>query len=123
MNRDAITWFEIPVRHIDAAVRFYEAVLGKTLRREAMLGMQLAVFPCAEGGSTGCVMAGDDTPAPGSATLVYLNAGTSLDAALRRAAELGAQVATPRTALPPGMGYFAHIIDAEGNRVGLHAPA
>lgn len=122
MNRDAITWFEIPVRHIDDAVRFYETVLGKTLRRESMLGMQLAVFPCAEGGSTGCLMAGEGTPAPGSATLVYLDASPSLEAALARVVAAGGRVRKGRTALPPGMGFFAHAEDPEGNLVGLHAP-
>lgn len=71
MTRDSITWFEIPARDIARAARFYETLLGKTLRRESMLGTQLAVFPAA-----------DD-----------------------------------------GMGFFAHIEDSEGNRVGLHAPA
>jgi predicted enzyme related to lactoylglutathione lyase len=122
MNRDAITWFEIPVRDIDNAARFYETVLGRKLRREAMLGMRLAVFPCAEGGSTGCLMAGVDTPAPGSATLVYLDASPSLDAALARVETVGGHVRKGRTALPPGMGFFAHAEDPEGNLVGLHAP-
>jgi len=34
---------------------------------------------------------------------------------------LGGQVALPRQALPPGMGFFAHVLDLDGNRVGLHA--
>ena len=34
----------------------------------------------------------------------------------------GGKVALPRQALPPGMGFFAHIHDLDGNRVGLHAP-
>ncbi len=123
MQRDAITWFEIPTRDIDAAARFYEAVLGRPLRREAMLDAQLAVFPSAEGGATGCLQQAPDAPAPGSATLVYLDVGPSLDAALERAQAAGGRVVKPRTALPPGMGVFAHVTDPEGNRVGLHAPA
>lgn len=123
MNRDALTWFEIPVRDIDAAVRFYEAVLGRTLRREAMLDSQLAVFPCAEGGATGCLWCGPEAPAPGSATLVYLDAAPSLDEALARVPAAGGRVLKGRTALPPGMGFFAHVQDPQGNRVGLHAAA
>lgn len=123
MNRDALTWFEIPVRDIDAATRFYETVLGRPLRREAMLDCELAVFPCEEGGATGCLQAGPGVPAPGSATLVYLDAAPSLDAALARAQAAGGRVLKGRTALPPGMGFFAHVQDREGNRVGLHAPA
>jgi len=40
---------------------------------------------------------------------------------LTRAVAQGGSVALPRTALPPGMGFFAHITDLDGNRVGLHA--
>ena len=57
----------------------------------------------------------------GSGTLVYLDASPSLDAALDRVVAQGGRVALPRQALPPGMGFFAHIHDLDGNRVGLHA--
>ena len=43
------------------------------------------------------------------------------NAALERAVAQGGQIALPRQALPPGMGFFAHIHDLDGNRVGLHA--
>ena len=56
-----------------------------------------------------------------SGTTVYLDASPSLDAALTRATAAGGRVVLPRTELPEGMGCFAHIIDTEGNRVGLHA--
>ena len=69
-------------------------------------------------------MAGGDIPAPSeTGSLVYLNAEPSLDAVLARVAAAGGQVTLPRTALPPGMGFFAHVRDSEGNRVGLHALA
>ena len=123
MARDSITWFEIPVRDIDAAARFYEKLVGRALRREAMLDSALAVFPCDEGGATGCLQSGPGVAAPGSATLVYLDVSPSLDAALERAQAAGGRIVKPRTALPPGLGFFAHIEDPEGNRVGVHAPA
>lgn len=122
MQRDAITWFEIPVTNLDRAQRYYEALIGQPLRRESMGPSTMAVFPSAEGGATGCLHAGATAAQPQrQGTLVYLDVNPALDAALQRAVELGGQVSTPRTALPPGMGYFAHIVDVEGNRVGLHA--
>jgi len=59
------------------------------------------------------------------ATTFYQNLlGTTLrDTVLARVASLGGKLLTPKTALPPGMGFFAHIEDSEGNRVGLHALA
>jgi hypothetical protein len=124
MQRDSITWFEIPVRDLDRAQRFYEAVLGAPLRRERIADSALAVFPYADDGVSGCLIDGLGPGMPGACgTLVYLDASPSLDAALARVARAGGQVLTPKTALPPGMGFFAHIEDSEGHRVGLHAPA
>jgi predicted enzyme related to lactoylglutathione lyase len=124
MSTTPITWFEIPTRDIDAAQRFYEQLLGKAMRRESMGEALLAVFGSPDDAVGGALIDAPGMGAPqAQGTLVYLDAGPSLDAALARATALGGRVATPRTALPPGMGYFAHIIDAEGNRVGLHSLA
>lgn len=123
--KNAVTWFEIPVRDIDRAQAFYEALLGAPLRRETMGPHTLAVLPYdAPEAVGGCLMAGADLPAPSrDGSLVYLNAEPSLDAALARAQAAGGTLLLPRTALPPGMGFFAHVQDLEGNRVGLHAMA
>lgn len=123
---NAINWFEIPTTKLDKAQTFYEAVLGCTLRRENMGPSEGAVFPYdVQGdGVGGALMCGPTAPASSTGgTLVYLNASPSLDAALNRATAAGGKIALPRQALPPGLGYFAHITDLDGNRVGLHAPA
>ncbi|MEO7106475.1 MAG: VOC family protein [Rhodoferax sp.] len=122
--KNAISWFEIPTTQIAAAQAFYETVLQRPMRRETMGPSQGAVFaydPEGEG-TGGALMMGPTAPAVASGgTLVYLDASPSLDAALQRAQSAGGVVAQPRTALPPGMGFFAHINDLDGNRVGLHA--
>jgi uncharacterized protein len=104
MTRNAVNWFEIPVTDLARAQRFYETLLGTALTRETMGGEQMAIFPT-EG------------------TRVSFDAGVSIDAVLSLVAAAGGRVATPKTALPPGMGFFAHIEDSEGNIVGLHAMA
>lgn len=121
---DAITWFDIPVRDLDRAQRFYEAVLERPMTRETMAGDQMALFAADAAGVKGCLSIGPHTVAPSSAgTRVYLDASPSLDAALARVARAAGQVVTPKVALPEGMGFFAHIADTEGNVVGLHALA
>ena len=121
--KNAITWFEIPSTRLDQAQAFYEAVLQCQMRREAMGPSQGAVFPYDRGeGIGGALLQGPTAPAPSaSGTLVYLDASPSLDAALARVVEAGGAIALPRQALPPGLGFFAHITDLDGNRVGLHA--
>jgi len=121
---NALSWFEIPTTQLDQAQSFYEAVLQRPMRREAMGPSQGAVFAydMAAGGVGGALMMGPTAPALATGgTLVYLDASPSLDAALERTLTAGGQVALPRRALPPGMGFFAHITDLDGNRVGLHA--
>ncbi len=125
--KNAITWFEIPTTQLDRAQAFYEAVLGQAMQREAMGPSEGAVFaydPEADG-TGGALMMGPTAPqaSAGTGTLVYLDASPSLDAALERVVAQGGKVALPRQALPPGMGFFAHIHDLDGNRVGLHALA
>ena len=123
-TRHALNWFEIPVRDIDRAQRFYESLLGTTLRREAMGPQTLAVFPYGEAGVGGCLLAGAAAPQPAThGTLVYLDAQPSLDAVLARVESAGGRVTTPKVQLPGDMGCFAHITDSEGNRVGLHSLA
>ncbi|MES2282539.1 MAG: VOC family protein [Pseudomonadota bacterium] len=124
--KNAITWFEIGTTNLPKATAFYEALLGQKLRLEHMGPSEGAVFNYdkAADGVGGALMCGPTAPRPGAqGTLVYLDASPSIDAALARATAAGGQVALPRQALPPGMGFFAHITDLDGNRVGLHALA
>lgn len=124
--RNAISWFEIPTAQLDQAQAFYENVLGRKMRRESMGPSEMAVFaydPEADGAG-GALLTGPSALKPAAqGTLVYLDASPSLDDALARVQKAGGKVALPRQALPPGMGFFAHITDLDGNRVGLHALA
>lgn len=122
--KNAINWFEIPSTQLTQAQAFYETVLGCKMRREAMGPSEGAVFPYDGEGVGGAILAGPTAPAPAAGgTLIYLDASPSLDAALARVTAAGGGIALPRQALPPGLGFFAHITDLDGNRVGLHALA
>ena len=122
MTNDALNWFEIPVLDLDRAQRFYETLLGRSLRREEMGPQTLAVFPYDDGRVGGALLKGPGAPAPSvDGIVIYLNAAPSLDAVLSRAAELGAKVLLPKLQLPGDIGAIAHIADSEGNRIGLHS--
>jgi predicted enzyme related to lactoylglutathione lyase len=121
---NALNWFEIPVRDIDRAQTFYEALLAAPMRRDTMGPQTMALFHYEEPGVGGCLVADGGASQPADhGPLVYLNAAPSLDAALERAKSAGGRIATPRTELPGDMGCFALVIDTEGNRIGLHALA
>ncbi len=120
----ALSWFEIPALDLDRAQAFYEGLLGAAMRRESIGPNTLAVFAYGGAGVGGCVMVGPQVPAPrADGSLIFLNAGASLDLVLARVFEVGGRICTPEVTLPGDMGVFAHIIDSEGNRVGLHALA
>jgi hypothetical protein len=120
-KQDALTWFEIPAADFRRATRFYEAVLGASLKTATMGEATMAVFPYQEPGVGGCIIDGNGHVPSSKGTVVYLNAAPRIDDALARVAEAGGSVVLPKTALPANMGFFAHVIDTEGNRVGLHA--
>lgn len=40
---------------------------------------------------------------------------------LARVAQAGGSIAVPKTDIGSGFGFFAHFIDTEGNKVGLHS--
>ena len=122
-KKDAISWFEIPAIDLKRATRFYEAVLGVEMKREQMGPQETAIFPYEAPGVGGCIAAGEGFLPSDRGNLVYLYAGASLKGALGRVASAGGRVALGQTELPDGLGCFAHIIDTEGNKVGLHAAA
>jgi uncharacterized protein len=124
--KNAITWFEIGTVNLAKATAFYEAVLGHKMRLENMGPSEGAVFAYDEvaDGVGGALLCGPTAPKPGAAgTLIYLDASPSLDVALVRVTPAGGQIVMPRQALPPGLGFIAHMTDLDGNRVGLHALA
>lgn len=118
-----ISWFAIPALDFGRARAFYETILSVSLQEQIPQtgAEQLAVFPYNRETSTGgCIMKTAELSPSRTGTVVYLNAGEQLDAVLSRVATAGGSILVPRTALPPGQGAYAHIIDTEGNRVGLH---
>ncbi|MET3441299.1 putative enzyme related to lactoylglutathione lyase [Variovorax paradoxus] len=124
--QNVISWFEIPVADIDRAQAFYETVLGRKLRRQDFGGETLAVFPYDNPATGGALQAGanaNPSARAGSGIRIYLDCMPSIDAVLSRIEAAGGQIVAPKSALPEGMGFIAHLRDTEGNEVGLHALA
>ena len=96
-RKNRVVWFEIPASDLTRAAKFYETILSTSLKAETFGTHELRVFAHDDDAASGCLMKG-----PGFEPA-------------------GGKIAVPRTDLPGDMGSFAHIIDSEGNRVGLHA--
>ena len=117
-----INWFDIPATNLERAVKFYEAVLGIKLIQENMLGARMAIFPAKPGEATGAIMAREGVTPGTTGSTIYLKAGNNLQVALSRVEAAGGKVVFPKTFIKEGFGYFAILIDSEGNSVGLHSP-
>jgi len=114
-------WFEIPAANFERAVGFYEKVFDTRLIKDKFGPADLAVFPYEQPAMSGCVIKGEGYVPARDGAVVYLGSRVDLDVPLGKVVAAGGRVATPKTALPEGMGYFAHFVDSEGNRVGLHS--
>jgi predicted enzyme related to lactoylglutathione lyase len=122
LNANVPAWFEIPTEDLDRAQEFYETVLAQPLQRENFGGTDMAVL---RGGpkpnASGALVAMEDIRPSVMGSIVYISV-QNLDPVLERVERHGGDTLVPRTALPPGMGFFAQFRDSEGNRVGLWSP-
>jgi predicted enzyme related to lactoylglutathione lyase len=116
-----VVWFDIPVRDIDRAVRFYSAVLKIPLKKEqAGPGAAVAVLPHTEGSIGGSLVQNMDAKPSDSGPLVYLNTQGRLDDAVAAVVKHGGKVLAERHSIAP-FGFRAIVLDSEGNRIALHS--
>ena len=120
MKKNSVAHFEIYADDPDALGKFYTSLFDWTI--EPMAGMDYTLIrtvdtdakgmPSQAGGINGGMMkrpAGYD----GRAWINYVNV-ESLDASVDRAQKLGAKIMKGKSPVP-GMGWFAMLIDPQGN--------
>ena len=118
--RSALTWFEIPTTDFDRACRFYEAILETRLNVQQFGPARIAMFAYDEPGIGGCLDESSHSRPSDGGVVIYLPAHGRLDRALERVEPAGGKIVAPKTAIP-SVGFVAHIVDSEGNRIGLHS--
>lgn len=119
-----VAWFDIPVSDMSRAIKFYEALTGRKLERLPVgPNEETALFEQGgDGGVSGCLFSSPDDKPSMYGSRIYLSAGPTLDAWLARVEPAGGKVLVGKRPIP-GRGFFAYILDTEGNRVGLHGTA
>ena len=119
--QNSIHWVEIPTTNIERAVGFYNNLLSIERKVMEVMSMKTAFFPhTAETQSGGCLMQGPNYIPSDKGTLIYLSAGENLQTALDRVDDAGGTIILPKTSIGAN-GYMAHILDTEGNKVGLYS--
>lgn len=116
---DHVSWFEIPVYHLERAKAFYDHLYDIQMDTSAAGEYRMAFFP-ASSGVGGALVQGPGCVPTDVGTLVYLNAGSDLDGMLARVVPAGGRIVMGRTLISEGAGWFALFIDSEGNRLALH---
>ena len=115
-NQHVVVWSEIPVTDMDAAKRFYGAVLEQALLDEPHAPNPMANFAAPDGAVAGHIYPG--TPAPrGTGPTVHLSAPGRLEAVMERVAAAGGEVTGPIIDIPVGRFFYA--CDPDGNSLGF----
>ena len=120
-NYNLVGWFEVPVKDLDRAKKFYEDVFNIQLAEYTLGPLQMAWFPMKEGaiGAAGALVKGGSYEPSLSGVLVYMTA-PDIDGTLERVKERGGRVLNPKRSIGE-YGFVGHFEDSEGNRIGLHS--
>ncbi len=116
MSNNRVVHFEIPADNPWELTQFYGALFGWTFQKAPIPGPEY--WLCDTGsqgpGINGAVM---QRVHPQQPWMNYVDV-PSIDAALRKAPSMGAEVVLPNTPVP-GVGAYAAIKDPQGNICGL----
>lgn len=121
MVKNAVAWFEIPVKDFSRAKKFYEVIFDYEMPEMQMGPNRMGFLLFEQDGIGGAIVEGEGYVPAMTGTLVYLSGGSDLDVVLKRVVPAGGKVLMPKMLITPEYGYCALFQDVEGNRVGLHS--
>mgnify|MGYP002877557801 CR=1 FL=1 len=113
--------FEIPATDLDRAVSFYQELLNIDIERMEFPGMAMGLFPYADQLVTGVIMQGEGYKPSEDGVTIYFHAGDNLQPVLDQVESNGGKILVPKTPHADESGFFALILDSEGNKIGLHS--
>jgi predicted enzyme related to lactoylglutathione lyase len=134
MKHGNVIWFEIPVKNLDRAMLFYSEVLGVTLEKKTLHKKEYGMFDKKKTGLGGVLVERPKQAKKGVSLFFFVNVlSDAIDAALAQ----GGKIITPKTILKHTnaegktilaqnlldnqVGYFAQLVDSEGNRLALYS--
>ncbi len=117
-----ISLFEIPAADISRAISFYEAILDIDIEQMDVDGMKMGIFPTEHQPVHGILIETEGYAPSSNGSVIYFNAKNDLQFVLDNVEKNGGEIILPRTMHADESGYFAIILDSEGNKIGLNAP-
>ncbi len=120
MKNNPVGWFEIHVQDMARAQKFYEAVLGVTLKKlETEYDMLAFPMDMERYGAPGALIKMDGMDSGGNSVLVYFSCE---DCAKEesRVVPAGGKIHKSKFSIGEH-GFIALVLDSEGNMFGLHS--
>lgn len=123
MNKNAINWFEIPVKDYQRAKKFYETVFNYEMPEMTVGNATMAILPHdQEGGGVGGAIIKDNDYIPSDKGVrIYFVATEPIEILLERVATGGGKIILNKTLITEEIGYFAQFQDTEGNVLSFHS--
>ena len=121
--KNAINWFDIPVKNFNRAKKFYDTILNISIEaRPSIEGdFQMGMFPAdMNEGVSGMLIEGEGYEPSLQGVLIYLNGGEDLSIPLAKVEQAGGKVLMPKTSLGE-YGFMAQFADTEGNKLAFHS--
>ncbi len=119
--KNAINWFEIPVKNFDRAKVFYETLFDLPIQEMPHPSYRYGILPGdMQNGVSGGIVEGEAFEPSMTGTLIYLNGGDDLSVPLAKVEMAGGKILLPKTSIGSN-GFMAHIVDTEGNKIALHS--
>ena len=124
MTQNPVNWFEIYVKDMDRAKKFYEGVLSVTLNKldSPVPELEMWTFPSDRdgAGASGALAKMKGGPAGGNtSTIIYFRCDDCATEAKRVPAH-GGRVMKEKMSIGQ-YGFIALATDTEGNAIGLHS--
>ncbi len=135
MKAGNVCWFEIPVIDLDRAIDFYSTILSSKIEKKLLLDNYYGVFDKNKHLIAGGLVVKENY-VPGKSTILFF-AVIDLSEVLRNTILKGGQIVIPKTLMKQitskgdtiiaqnliddNVGYFAEIVDSEGNHIGLYS--
>ena len=134
MKHGNVIWFEIPVKDLDRAMLFYSEMLGVTIEKKTLHKKEYGMFDKTKTGIGGVLVKRPKHARKGVTMFFFVNIlSDAIDAALAQ----GGKIITPKmilkqtnaqgktilaqNLLDDQVGYFAQLVDSEGNRLALYS--
>ena len=118
--KNPVQWFEIATTDLERAKSFYAKVFDLEFQFVEMPDSKMYMFGVPDMiGSAGCLLWSSESKPSAEGSVIYFSCE---DAATQagRVEEVGGKLLFPKTDIGE-FGFFAQIIDSEGNRIGLHS--